>query len=82
MSIRACGVAVNLTASSTVFFIELDWTPSNLLQAEDRCHRFGQTNQVDVTYFMLRNSLDVPMMLLIKQKFYEIAKVSVGNVPF
>jgi SWI/SNF-related matrix-associated actin-dependent regulator 1 of chromatin subfamily A len=58
-SIRAAGVGLTLTSSSHVIFAELDWTPANMSQAEDRCHRIGQVNSVLVQHLVFDGSLDV-----------------------
>lgn len=42
-SITAVGVGVTLTASSDHLFVETDWTPALVVQAEDRSHRVGAT---------------------------------------
>lgn len=39
LGITAAGVAVTLTASSTVWFTELFWTPAIMIQAEGKCWR-------------------------------------------
>ena len=69
-NIRAAGVGLTLTAASTVVFVELDWTPGNMTQAEDRCHRIGQTDNVLVQHLVLSGSLDATMArkLIAKQK--------------
>ena len=57
-NINAAGVGFTLTASDQVVFAELDWTPGNMEQAEDRANRMGQTNLVDVHYVVAAGSMD------------------------
>jgi len=56
--LQAAGVGLTLTASSTVLFVEFDWVPGNNFQAEDRCHRIGQKDCVNVQYLVFAGSLD------------------------
>lgn len=67
-TIRAAGVGITLTASSTVIFGELDWVPGNVSQAEDRCHRIGQTDTVFIRHLVLESSLDERMAQIIVEK--------------
>jgi len=74
-SIKAAGVGHTLTAASTVIFAELDWTPANLTQAEDRCHRIGQLESVNVQHLVLDGSIDAHMaqMCIDKQEVADAA---------
>lgn len=47
LSTRAGGLGINLTAANTVIIHDIDFNPYNDKQAEDRCHRVGQTRYVD-----------------------------------
>jgi hypothetical protein len=40
--VNAAGEAITLTRAETCVFVELDWVPAAMLQAEDRGHRAGQ----------------------------------------
>ncbi len=66
--ILAAGVGITLTASAHVVFAELDWVPGNVSQAEDRCHRIGQTDPVLVQHLVIDGSLDARMAHMIVDK--------------
>ncbi|XP_069783009.1 helicase SRCAP-like [Narcine bancroftii] len=48
LSTRSGGVGVNLTGADTVLFYDSDWNPTMDAQAQDRCHRIGQTRDVHI----------------------------------
>lgn len=58
-TIAAGGVGITLTASSTVVFLDRSWSPAINIQAEDRTHRIGQTEAVEVIDIMARNTVDL-----------------------
>lgn len=67
-SIKAAGVGLTLTASSTVLFIEQPWTYADLVQCEDRCHRIGQKDNVTVYNALGQGSIDYRIYSLIQKK--------------
>ncbi|XP_075977599.1 SWI/SNF-related, matrix-associated actin-dependent regulator of chromatin, subfamily a, containing DEAD/H box 1 [Anticarsia gemmatalis] len=48
LSTKAGGLGINLTAADTVIIHDIDFNPYNDKQAEDRCHRMGQTRPVTI----------------------------------
>ncbi|KAL1933757.1 hypothetical protein VTP01DRAFT_7847 [Rhizomucor pusillus] len=61
-------VGLTLSAADIVVFAELYWTPSQLLQAEDRAHRLGRVGPVNVRYILALDTLDGVQWPLVKKK--------------
>jgi len=61
------GVTVN--GANHVLILNLEWSPETTLQAEDRCHRPGQTRQVHVHYLLSSHTVDEQMYDLVDQKW-------------
>jgi SWI/SNF-related matrix-associated actin-dependent regulator 1 of chromatin subfamily A len=73
-SIGAMGVGLTLTAASYCGFVELDWVPGNMAQAEDRLHRIGQAESVLVQHIMLDGSFDGYMAATVVAKLQVIER--------
>jgi len=69
-SITAAGVGLTLTAARVAVFAELDWVPANITQAEDRIHRLGQTDPVNVYHLVIDGTIDqrLASLLIAKQE--------------
>jgi SWI/SNF-related matrix-associated actin-dependent regulator 1 of chromatin subfamily A len=74
-TIKAAGVGLTLTAASHIIFVELDWVPANVAQAEDRAHRIGQMESVLIQHLVVNGSLDARMahVLVAKQEIADRA---------
>lgn len=66
--IRTAGVGLNLQRAAESLFVERIWTPSGLLQAEDRIHRLGQTRPVTVTYIDAQGTVDEHIASVLEAK--------------
>merc|ERR1712106_37273 len=58
LSTRAGGLGINLTAADTCIIYDSDWNPQQDLQAQDRCHRIGQTKPVMIYRLVTGNTID------------------------
>lgn len=58
LSTRAGGQGLNLTGADTVIIHDVDFNPQMDRQAEDRCHRIGQTKPVTVYRLVSKGSVD------------------------
>jgi hypothetical protein len=57
-NIKACGVAITLTAANFVIFNDKPWNPALAAQAEDRAYRIGQTRTVNIVYMTAPGTYD------------------------
>ncbi|KAK9117982.1 hypothetical protein Scep_016075 [Stephania cephalantha] len=65
LSTRAGGQGLNLTGADTVIIHDMDFNPQIDRQAEDRCHRIGQTKPVTIYRLVTKGTVD--------ENVYEIA---------
>jgi SNF2 family DNA or RNA helicase len=68
-TIAAGGVGITLTRASTIVFLDRAWSPSMNRQAEDRLHRIGQKNAVQVIDIMAHNTIDLGRRSQIETKW-------------
>ncbi|KAJ7324798.1 hypothetical protein JRQ81_017818 [Phrynocephalus forsythii] len=78
LSLKAGGVGLNLTAASRVFLMDPAWNPAAEDQCFDRCHRLGQKQDVVITKFIVKNSVE-ENMLKIQHKKRELAAGAFGT---
>lgn len=67
-TMKVAGVALTLTAANKVVFNDMPWTPGDLRQCEDRAHRIGQKNMVNVYKMIAQGTLDEYIMELLNDK--------------
>ncbi len=76
---KARVIVLNLQAGSDVCFVQQGWTPGEHDQAEDRCHRIGQENSVQVWYLIGVNTIDEDIYDLIDAKRAVVDAVTDGD---
>jgi len=79
LNMQAGGTGLTLTASSTVAFLELPWTPGEIEQCSDRVHRISQKDAVNIYFLVAENTIDTDMLELLEQKRVVTEAVNAGN---
>lgn len=62
LSTRAGGLGINLTSASKVIIYDSDFNPHVDIQAIDRCHRIGQTKEVEVFRLVAKDTIEENMI--------------------
>ncbi len=70
LSIRAGGEGLNLISASTVIFLDDDWNPQSMRQAESRVHRIGQTEPVNIYRLHSKGTVEDQMRRRLAKKSY------------
>ncbi|XP_021108552.1 helicase-like transcription factor isoform X2 [Heterocephalus glaber] len=78
LSLKAGGVGLNLCAASRVFLMDPAWNPAAEDQCFDRCHRLGQKQEVIITKFIVKDSVE-ENMLKIQNTKRELAAGAFGT---
>lgn len=68
LSTRSGGIGVNLTGADTVIFYDSDWNPTMDAQAQDRCHRIGQTRDVHIYRLISEDTIEMNIFMKAQQK--------------
>ncbi|XP_051151809.1 DNA repair protein RAD16 isoform X2 [Andrographis paniculata] len=68
MSLKAGGVALNLTVASNVFLMDPWWNPAVERQAQDRIHRIGQYKPIRVVRFIIEDTIEERILKLQEKK--------------
>jgi SNF2 family DNA or RNA helicase len=67
-TVGALGTSHTLTVAHNVIFYDLPWNQATVEHAEDRCHRAGTTDTVNIYYLITKNSVDEKVYNIIMNK--------------
>eukprot|EP00466_Bigelowiella_natans_P018140 jgi/Bigna1/40705/e_gw1.45.14.1 len=70
ISTRAGGLGINLPTADTVVHYDSDFNPQVDLQAQDRCHRIGQTKPVHVYRLVTEGTVEERVVMRAQKKLY------------
>ena len=68
ISLKAGGTGLNLTSADMVIHLDPWWNPSAEEQANDRTHRIGQTQKVEIIKLVAKGTIEEKIILLQEDK--------------
>jgi SNF2 family DNA or RNA helicase len=68
MTIATGGTGLTLNEANNVIYYSNDWSSTNRIQSEDRCHRIGQTSKVTYHDIVVKKSVDEVILRALKNK--------------
>ncbi|WP_457621879.1 DEAD/DEAH box helicase [Persephonella sp.] len=77
-TIASAGEGLTLTEASYAVFFDLHWNPAKIWQAEDRIHRIGQKNKINIYNFVMRDTVEERILQKLEEKRAMIQNVIDG----
>ena len=81
VSTDAGAYGITLTAADIVVHIDLPWNPARMRQREDRLHRIGQKNSVQVVSLIAQRTIDEYVKKIILQKQELVQQILDDEIP-
>ncbi|PKU59441.1 Vacuolar cation/proton exchanger 1a [Dendrobium catenatum] len=79
IGITAGGVGLDFSSAQNVVFLELPKSASEMLQAEDRAHRRGQTNAVNIYIFCAKGTSDESHWMNLNKSLFRVSSMMNGK---
>jgi SWI/SNF-related matrix-associated actin-dependent regulator of chromatin subfamily A-like protein 1 len=81
LNITSAGFGITLTAARSCVFLQLPWSAADLMQAADRIHRIGQSDNVTVYNLVAENTVEERLadMIISKAEDFNQAIDGGGN---
>ena len=77
-TVRAGGIGITLTSSQDEILVDRPWTPGATQQVEDRLHRIGQKNKVNI-WWLRFGAIDDKIDNILEAKMKNINHMLTGN---
>ncbi|XAR50004.1 DNA helicase [Bertholletia excelsa] len=79
IGLTVASFGIDLSSAQSVVFLELPQDPAHMGQAEDRAHRRGQTNPVNIYIFCAKDTLDESHWQYLNKSFQRVSSATDGK---